>query len=195
MRRRLASATHPVHRHSLLQLLVDGALVALAYYLAYRLRFDRGVPARYDQLLQTTIVPVVVGTVIVFALSGMYQRWWRFLGQRDYERLLRGVVIATLALVGLVALIHPVRIQVHKVSTAVSLPLGVAVLFFLLTLLFCGGARFLVRAARVPPDSRRSRRPHRRGRVGWTGDPARDPAQPGARVPAGRLPGRQPTHA
>jgi FlaA1/EpsC-like NDP-sugar epimerase len=151
MRRRLASATNPVHRHSLLQVLVDGALVALAYYLAFRLRFDRGVPARYDQLLQTTIVPVVVGTVIIFGLSGMYQRWWRFLGQRDYERLLRGVVIATLALVGLVALIHPVRIQVHKVSTAVSLPLGVAVLFFLLTLLFCGGARFLVRAIRDRP--------------------------------------------
>src|SRR6478736_4509898 len=151
MRRRLASATTPVHRHSLIQLLVDGALVALAYYLAFRLRFDRGVPARYDELLQTTIVPVVIGTVIIFALSGMYQRWWRFLGQRDYERLLRGVVIATLALVGLVALIHPVRIQVHKVSTAVSLPLGVAVLFFLLTLLFCGGARFLVRAVRDRP--------------------------------------------
>src|SRR5256714_246839 len=151
MRRRLASATNPVHRHSLLQLLVDGALVALAYYLAFRLRFDRGVPARYDELLQKTIVPVVVGTVIIFGLSGMYQRWWRFLGQRDYERLLRGVVIATLALVGLVALIHPVRVQVHRVSTAVSLPLGVAALFFLLTLLFCGGARFLVRAVRARP--------------------------------------------
>src|SRR5438270_4626148 len=135
MRRRLASATNPVHRHSLLQLLVDGALVALAYYLAFRLRFDRGVPARYDELLQKTIVPVVVGTVIIFGLSGMYQRWWRFLGQRDYERLLRGVVIATLALVGLVAMIQPVRVKVHWVSTAVSLPIGVAALFFLLTLL------------------------------------------------------------
>jgi hypothetical protein len=40
MRRRLASATNPVHRHSVLQVLVDGALVALAYYLAYVLRFD-----------------------------------------------------------------------------------------------------------------------------------------------------------
>src|SRR2546430_10263492 len=137
MRRRFASATNPVHRHSLVQLLVDGALVALAYYLAFRLRFDGGVPNRYEQLLETTIVPVVIGTVIIFALSGMYQRWWRFLGQRDYERLLRGVVIATLALVGLVALIHPVRIHVHKVSSAASLLLAVAVLVLLLTILFC----------------------------------------------------------
>ena len=152
MRRRLASATIPVHRHSLLQLLVDGALVALAYYLAFRLRFDRGVPgALRRSCCRRRSCPSSIGTLIIFALSGMYQRWWRFLGQRDYERLLRGVVIATLALVGLVALIHPVRIQVHKVSTAVSLPLGVAVLFFLLTLLFCGGARFLVRAVRDRP--------------------------------------------
>ena len=147
----MRSAALPVHRHSLLQLGVDAGLVALAYYLAFRLRFDRGVPDRYQQLLETTIAPVVVGTVVIFAVSGIYQRWWRFLGQRDYERLLRGVVIATVLLVGVVALVHPVRVPTRPVSTVVSLPLGVAALFFLLTLLFCGGARFLVRAVRDRP--------------------------------------------
>ena len=39
MRRRLKSAAFPLHRHSLPQLVVDGVLVALAYFLAYRLRF------------------------------------------------------------------------------------------------------------------------------------------------------------
>jgi FlaA1/EpsC-like NDP-sugar epimerase len=147
----MRSAALPVHRHSLLQLVVDAGLVALAYYLAFRLRFDRGVPARYEQLLETTIAPVVLGTVAIFALSGIYQRWWRFLGQRDYERLLRGVVISTVLLVGVVALVHPVRVPTRPVSTVVSLPLGVAALFFLLTLLFCGGVRFLVRAVRDRP--------------------------------------------
>src|SRR2546423_1822697 len=42
MRRRIRSAAFPVHRHSLPQLLVAGALVALAYFLAFRLRFDAG---------------------------------------------------------------------------------------------------------------------------------------------------------
>ena len=46
MRRRIRSAAFPLHRHSLPQLAVDGALVALAYYLAFRLRFDTGMPAR-----------------------------------------------------------------------------------------------------------------------------------------------------
>ena len=45
MRRRIRSAAFPVHRHSVPQLLVDGILVALAYYLAFRLRFD-GRPRR-----------------------------------------------------------------------------------------------------------------------------------------------------
>src|SRR5919202_1550324 len=120
MRRRMRSAALPVHRHSLLQLGVDAGLIALAYYLAYQLRFDRGVPDRYEQLLETTIAPVVLGTVTIFALSGIYQRWWRFLSQRDYERLLRGVVIATVLLVGVVAIVHPVRLPTRPVSTTVS---------------------------------------------------------------------------
>ena len=44
MRRRIRSAAFPVHRHSLPQLLVDGVLVALAYFLAFRLRFETPFP-------------------------------------------------------------------------------------------------------------------------------------------------------
>jgi FlaA1/EpsC-like NDP-sugar epimerase len=141
----------PVHRHSLVALLVDGLLVALAYYLAFRLRFDGGIPDRYQELLEKTIVPVVFGTVAIFALSRLYQRWWRFVGQRDFERLLRALVLSTVALVGGVALIHPVNVPAPGADNAVSLPGGVVALYFLLTLLFCGGARFLVRAVRDRP--------------------------------------------
>ena len=54
MRRRIRSAALPVHRHSLPQLLVDGLLVALAYFLAFRLRFDDAVPPRYQHLFDAT---------------------------------------------------------------------------------------------------------------------------------------------
>ena len=55
MRRRIRSAAFPVHRHSLPQLLVDGLLVALAYFLAFWLRFEDAVPLRYEHLLNSTI--------------------------------------------------------------------------------------------------------------------------------------------
>ena len=146
MRRRIRSAAFPVHRHSLPQLLVDAGLVALAYWLAYRFRFDRGVPERYDRLFEATILWVVIGSPIVFALFGMYQKWWRYLGQRDLEQVLKGVLVATLALVGAVAVIKPVEVSAKTGSIAVSIPTGVVVMYLLLSLALLCGARFLVRA-------------------------------------------------
>ena len=52
MRRRIRSAAVPVHRHSLPLLLVDGLLVALAYFLAFQLRFDGHVQLRYEELFE-----------------------------------------------------------------------------------------------------------------------------------------------
>src|SRR5450759_783704 len=86
MRRRLRSAAFPVHRHALPQLLLDGVLVALAYFLAFWLRFEgsfRGANSRYGHLFDTTIVWVVVATLVALAAFGQYQRLWKFIGQRD----------------------------------------------------------------------------------------------------------------
>ncbi|MBV8988180.1 MAG: hypothetical protein JO372_06425, partial [Solirubrobacterales bacterium] len=68
MRRRISSAA-PVHRHSVPQLLVDGVLVALAYFLAFRLRFPGAVPTRYEDLFEKTIwwvVPVSLVSLAAF---------------------------------------------------------------------------------------------------------------------------------
>jgi FlaA1/EpsC-like NDP-sugar epimerase len=154
MRRRLRSAAFPVHRHALPQLLVDGALVALAYFLAFRLRFEDSVPARYEKLLGVTIPWVVVVSLVVLGAFGLYQRLWTFVGQRDYEAVVKGVIVATLVIVGAITLLHPVdtgahfviskKLSVRLVSNPVSLPASVISLFFLLTLAFLVGVRFLV---------------------------------------------------
>ena len=111
MRRRIRSAAFPVHRHSVPQLLVDGVLVALAYYLAFRLRFTdgfRGSNERYGDLLTDTIYWVVPVVLVTLALFGQYQRLWTFVGQRDYEAVVKGLVVATLVIVGAIAFLHPV---------------------------------------------------------------------------------------
>ena len=96
MRRRLRSAALPLHRHSLPQLLVDGALVALAYYLAFQLRFNSGPPRHYAELRSATIWWVFAGCLPILIVSGVYQRRWRYAGQSDYEAVGRAVVLIVL---------------------------------------------------------------------------------------------------
>ena len=155
----MRSAAFPVHRHSLLQLLVDGLLVALAYFLAFRLRFPSGfggANARYEHLLTDTIWWVVPLTVVVLAAFGVYQRLWTFIGQRDYEAVIKAVVVSTLIVVGVITIAHPVSRPVVTVpgvlhsrpaqfgTAAVEMPASVIALFLLLELAMLVAARFLV---------------------------------------------------
>jgi FlaA1/EpsC-like NDP-sugar epimerase len=153
MRRRIRSAAFPLHRHSLPQLLVDGVLVALAYWLSYRLRFDGalGVPPRYDDLFEATIVPVVVGSLAVFVAFRLYQKWWRYVGQRDLVRLAQAVLVAALIVPGYIAVAKPETTLGAVGETTVTAPGGVIALHFLLTLTFIAGARIAARVVYERP--------------------------------------------
>ena len=130
--------TSSVLARRLAQAAVDACLVALAYLLAFVLRFDPAIPVRYDELLRDTIAFVVIGKVAIFAVAGLYHKLWRFVDARDFEAIVRAVVIASFALVGVFFLV--------PAAWTVDPPRGVIALDFLLTLLLVGGMRFLVRA-------------------------------------------------
>jgi len=139
-----------LHRRSIPQLAVDGVLVALAYYLAFQLRFDNGPSGHYAQLRERTIWWVLGGSLLVLVLSRVYQRRWRYSSQRDYEAVARAiVVIVLLTVVGIEALRPVERYTVHGTKTVASatvgLPNGVIVLFGLLCLLFLIGVRAVAR--------------------------------------------------
>jgi FlaA1/EpsC-like NDP-sugar epimerase len=165
MRRRIRSAAFPVHRHALPQLLVDGVLVALAYFLAFWLRFEGSFHGRFGHLFSATIVWFIVAALAVLTAFGQYQRLWKFVGQRDYEAVLKALVVATVVVVGAIALLHPVtapttqRVKsfhlVHDVlkpyhhnvqgpDASVPLPASIIALYFLLSLALLVGARFVV---------------------------------------------------
>ena len=145
-------AAFPLHRHSLPQLLVDAALVAVAVVLAYRLRFDTDIPPRYEDLLWATLAPTVVMSVVVFAAFGLYQRWWRYTSQRDYVQIVQALIVATLAMAAYAVVVHPVT-QPSSVGgdVTVSVPPGVLAFFFLLSLFLVGGARFVAHAVYERP--------------------------------------------
>src|SRR5947207_489127 len=146
MRRRIRSAALPLHRHSLAQLAVDGALVALAYWLAFQLRFTNGPSGYYAHLRDRTIWWVAAGTLPVLLAARVYQRSWRYSGQRDYEAVLRGVVAIVALTVVAVAVIRPVEHATSHGTSAIGLPNGVVVLFGLLSLAFLVGVRALARS-------------------------------------------------
>ena len=115
---------------------VDVGLIALAYYLSFVLRFDQGIPHRYQDLLENTIVFVVVMKIVVFALFGLYSKLWRFVDQKDVEAIVKAVVVATVVLIAALFLLSLARADP---------PRGVIALDFLLTLAFITGSRFLWR--------------------------------------------------
>jgi len=153
MRRRIRSAALPLHRHSIPQLAVDGVLVALAYWLAYQLRFDgpAGVPQRYEDLFEATFLPVIVGSLVIFACFGLYGKWWRYVTQRDYAAIVQAVVVAALFLLLYIAVLKPVTRSVDDFETTVTTPSGVLALHLLLMLAFVGGSRFMARTVYERP--------------------------------------------
>ncbi len=165
MRRRIRTTALPLHRHSLAQLAADAGLVALAYFLAYRLRFDQsiGVPDRYQRLFESTLPWVVVLALVVFTLLRLEQKQWRYLTQRDYGGVMQAVVLLTLGLVAFVELAQPETVSSPSGEFNLSIPTGVLALFALLSLLFAGGVRFIARAVhdRALPGFRASKNARR----------------------------------
>jgi FlaA1/EpsC-like NDP-sugar epimerase len=144
MRRRIRSAAFPVHRHALPQVALDAGLVALSYFLAYRLRFDGGVPPRYEDLFTRTIAFAICGSVLVFTLFGLYRHWMRYSSQREYLQIAQAVAVAVVALVGYVAVVQPkLLFTAPEGFVSVTVPTGVLVLFGLLMLVFLGAVRYV----------------------------------------------------
>ncbi|HEY5709218.1 MAG TPA: nucleoside-diphosphate sugar epimerase/dehydratase [Solirubrobacterales bacterium] len=148
----MSRLNHPVYRNRVLQLVADGALVALAFYLAFRLRFlddPNGLPDRYWTLFLHAVGFVVAGKLVVFAAFGLYQKWWRYVSGRDFLLIVRAVAVSSAILVVAFTVIQPF---------AHSLPRSVAVMDFLLTLMLITGARLAVRLI-VERPSRSGRLP------------------------------------
>jgi FlaA1/EpsC-like NDP-sugar epimerase len=128
----------PVNRHRLWQLLADGALIALAWWLAFWLRFDKGVPAPYHRLMLDTILVVIAIKLAVFIAFGFYNRWWRYVSTRDMWGAARGVTVACVAADLVVYFAHPVK--------GFLLPRSVAVVDWLLLLALVAGTRLIARS-------------------------------------------------
>jgi FlaA1/EpsC-like NDP-sugar epimerase len=130
---------HLLSPHRVWQLVVDAAIVAASWWLAFELRFDNGLQHHlgYQRLFDRTILLVLAIKLIVFVAFGFYNRWWRYVSIRDMWASARGVVVASLIADVTVYLASPVH--------GFRLPRSIAVVDLLLTLAFVTGTRLLAR--------------------------------------------------
>jgi len=129
-----------------MQMLGDGMLVGISFFLAFQLRFldDPGtIPHRYVTVFLQSVGFVIVGKVLVFFLFGLYQKWWRFIGGRDIARIVQAVTISSLLLVLVFSVAQPFK---H------ALPRSVVVTDYLLTMMLIAGARLGIRLLKERPD-------------------------------------------
>ena len=132
--------------HRLWQLLVDAAIVAASWWLAFSLRFDNAWPHDYVTLFRRTILLVVAIKLVVFVASGFYNRWWRYVSIRDMWAAARGVFVATV--------IADVVVYFAAPISTLRLPRSIAAVDFLITLALIAGSRLLARTAIERPGLR-----------------------------------------
>jgi FlaA1/EpsC-like NDP-sugar epimerase len=128
----------PINRHRIWQVVADGFLIATAWWLAFELRFDQGVPPYYDTLFKRTVLIVVGIKLLVFILFGFYDRWWRYVSTRDMWGAARGVTVASL--------VADVTVYFASPVADIRLPRSIAVMDWLLLLAFIAGSRLLARS-------------------------------------------------
>ena len=130
--------THPAYRHRALQFLADAVLAAIAFTLAFVLRFiDAGeIPDRYVEMLTASVAFVAIGKAVIFTMLGLHDKWWRYFLTRDFPALLRATALASAALVVVFTVLSPFDD---------NLPRSVVVFDFILTTGLLAGARIVTR--------------------------------------------------
>jgi UDP-GlcNAc:undecaprenyl-phosphate GlcNAc-1-phosphate transferase len=88
-----------MHKRRVAEVILDVSLVSLAYYWAYRVRFDnQAVQAYLSVFLQS--LPIVLGLqMVAFFVVGVYRGVWRLFGLMDGVVIAKGVAMGTVGIV------------------------------------------------------------------------------------------------
>ncbi len=120
---------------AILAMLHDAVAAALAWSLAYLLRFNFELPADYAAELRQTLVWVVPLQVIIFWRFNLYRGIWRYASTTDLRRIFLAVMLSAAAI--------PLMFWMLRLGLVV--PRSVLVINPLLLILLMGGSRFVYR--------------------------------------------------
>ena len=120
----------------LLVILHDLAASALAWLMAFWLRFNLALPPEFQDAALATLLWVVPVQAFVFWYFGLYRGIWRFASLPDLKRILKAVAVGAVAV--------PALLVLFRVQEVV--PRSVLLLAPILLVLIMGGSRFAYRA-------------------------------------------------
>jgi UDP-GlcNAc:undecaprenyl-phosphate/decaprenyl-phosphate GlcNAc-1-phosphate transferase len=83
-----------IYRRRLAEILLDAVLVTLAYYGAYRLRFDGALPPEHVVAFEATVGLAIGATIVALGLFGAYRGAWEYAGLFDAYRVVGAAAVA-----------------------------------------------------------------------------------------------------
>jgi len=86
------------YRRRLAEILLDVVLITLAYYAAYRLRFDGLLPPAYAAAFETTVGLVIALNILALTVFGVYRAPWEYAGIFDLYRMVGAILASGVAL-------------------------------------------------------------------------------------------------
>ena len=85
------------YKRRVLEVLLDTLLIALAYYGAFVLRWDGGLPDEQLHIFLKTLPLVIIIQIAIFLFGGVYRGLWRYVGISDLLIIARSVVAGATA--------------------------------------------------------------------------------------------------
>jgi len=144
------------YKRRLAEILLDVVLITLAYYGAYRLKFDGMLSPEHAAAFEATVGIVIAMNIIAFALFGVYRGSWEYAGIFDVYRVVGAILLGSAALFLYAEWRVPAVAQAHGIVymdtvLAMALVLASRVSFKSLELVRerfgCRGARVLIYGA------------------------------------------------
>ncbi len=118
------------YKRQVLTVSLDLALIVMAYYMAYLLRFEEAMAGEINRFLDSLPI-VLISQLVVLVGFGLYQGVWRYAGLRDFLRIVSATAVGTMGAVSILVLMQ----RFEGFSRAVF------VLDWLLLMVLIGGSR------------------------------------------------------
>jgi len=134
--RLLSHGRSAVFCRKLLIVISQVALIAVAYYVSFQLRFEFKLPDDVKRLFTNSFLIVIGVKVAAFYYFGLLRGWWRYVGISDLTDITRAAFTSSAAIYLLLLIVINLD----------GYPRSVIGIDCVLTILVVGGARFAVRA-------------------------------------------------